>query len=364
MFRRSLLDYNHILLLRPNMAAPFLREVPTDLGAVLIRRAFKRERVLRDRQDPLAKSDNFLVERYRFSREGIIYLTDLLKPHISNSTRRSNALTATQTLCIALRFFCSGTFLYTVGDAENLGTTAVCRAIRKVYLALKRYLNVFVRFPGHLAEPAIKDDFYAIAAFPNVIGAVDCTQIPIKAPSGPEEGDFVNRKGFHSINVQMICDSTCLISNVEAKWPGAIHDSRIFTESDLCTVFEHGHYDGILIGDRSYSCRSFLLTPYPDPRPGPQARYNAALALTRAPIQRTFGQLKGRFQCLNGLKVAPDRACDITVACVVLHNIATIRRERAPVVLVPPDEDVVDPENVDEPSGSAARDRIAAQYFE
>lgn len=42
------------------------------------------------------------------------------------------------------------------------------------------------------------------AGFPNVIGCIDGTQIPIKAPSA-NEGDYVNRKSFHSINVQVCC---------------------------------------------------------------------------------------------------------------------------------------------------------------
>ncbi|RXN21895.1 nuclease HARBI1 [Labeo rohita] len=199
--------------------------------------------------------------------------------------------------------------------------------------------------------------------FPNVTGTIDCTHIAIKAPPGPNEGDFVNRKGVHSINVQMVCDSMCHITNVEAKWPGSVHDSRIFRESGLCTLFERGAYDGILLGDRGYACRQYFMTPFPDPNPGPQTRYNAALARTRARIEMTFGQLKGRFQCLKSLRVAPDRACDIIVACAVLHNIATIRKERTPVVEVQPDDDL-QPVHLNQPSGRAARDRIVQHNFE
>ncbi|XP_025764329.1 putative nuclease HARBI1 isoform X1 [Oreochromis niloticus] len=225
------------------------------------------------------------------------------------------------------------------------------------------------------------------AGFPNVIGTIDCTHIAIKAPPGPNEEDFVNRKGVHSINVQMVCDSMCHITNVEAKWPGSVHDSRIFRESGLCTLFERGKkkrlilichtyfgpnitaflhytgaYDGILLGDRGYACRQYFMTPFPDPNPGPQTRYNAALARTRARIEMTFGQIKGRFQCLKDLRVAPDRACDIIVACAVLHNIATIRKERTPVVEVQPVDDL-QPVHLDQPSGRAARDRIVQHNF-
>ncbi|XDV19487.1 hypothetical protein PO909_024952 [Leuciscus waleckii] len=324
------------------MSCPFLRQEPVAEGARIIRRAFRINRVLRDRQDPLAQRDNLLIERYRFSREGVIYIVNLLEPHVKCSTRRSRALTTAQTVCIALRFFASGTFLYTIGDAENLGKSAVCHAIRKVYLALKQFLGSFVIFPSHLRPQAVKQNFFAIAGFPNVIGAIDCT-------------DFVNRKGFHSVNVQMVCDSMFHITNVEAKWPGSVHDSRIFRESHLCTLFECGAYDGILLGDRGYACRQYFMTPFPDPNPGPQTRFNTALARTRARIEMTFGQLKGRFQCLKGLRVAPDRACDIIVACAILHNIVTIRKERTPVVEVQPDDDL-QPVHLDQPSGRAERD--------
>ncbi len=66
-------------------------------------------------------------------------------------------------MCIALRFFASGTFLYTIGDAENLAKSAVCRAIRKVYLALKHFLGLFVVFPSHLRPQVVKQSYFAIA---------------------------------------------------------------------------------------------------------------------------------------------------------------------------------------------------------
>lgn len=144
------------------MACPFIDEV-VDEGAIVLRRAFQRERTFRDRSDPLAFNDSYLYERYRFSRDGIAYICRLLNPYIANNTRRNRALTVPQTVCIALRFFASGTFLYTVGDAENISKASVCRSVRTVYLSLKRLLNVFVTFPGHKAIRTIKHAFYGIA---------------------------------------------------------------------------------------------------------------------------------------------------------------------------------------------------------
>ena len=101
------------------------------------------------------------------------------------------------------------------------------------------------------------------------------------------------------------------------------------------------------------------MTPYLEPAPGPEVRFNGALARTRAGIEMTFGLLKARFNCL---RVAPDRACAITVACAVLHNVATLRRERVPVIVAYPEDDL-EPVQPDERSGPAARDIIAHHHF-
>ena len=76
----------------------------------------------------------------------------------------------------------------------------------------------------------------------------------------------------------------------------------------------------------------------------------------------TFVILKACFNCLRGLRVAPDLACQIVTACVVLHNVASIRKERAPPVSQQP-PDVVDPITLDYPTGRAVRDAITQQFF-
>lgn len=146
------------------MACPFLED-PIDEEAALIRRELhlRRARILRPRVDFLSFPRTFLFERYRFSLISITYIHNLIRPYITNITHRGRALTSEQILCAALRFFANGSFLYNIGDAEHISKATVCRAVRKVCLALKRFLHIFVVFPGHKPLGVIKEEFYRIA---------------------------------------------------------------------------------------------------------------------------------------------------------------------------------------------------------
>ena len=144
------------------MACPFLRE-PVDVEAAILRRNLREERLLRPRLDILSFPDHFLHERYRFSAQSIIYLDQLLSPHVKCQTHRGHALSSIQIICVALRFFANGSFLYNVGDAEHISKATVCRSVRNVTLALKRFLYTFVMFPSHRPIRTIKEEFYRIA---------------------------------------------------------------------------------------------------------------------------------------------------------------------------------------------------------
>ena len=107
------------------MACPFLEDVLNE-EALIFRRAFRHERVFQDRSDPLAFGDDYLVERYRFSGDELKYLCRLLGPKVQHQTEQSHALTVPQMVCVTLRWFASGSFLYSVGDAENLNKGTIC----------------------------------------------------------------------------------------------------------------------------------------------------------------------------------------------------------------------------------------------
>ena len=91
------------------------------------------------------------------------YICSVIDPSVRNASQRSCALTVGQTVCVALRFFATGTYLHSVGDAENLSKNTVFCAIHKVVLALTEKLNMFVVFPSHLSTMLVKEGFYKIS---------------------------------------------------------------------------------------------------------------------------------------------------------------------------------------------------------
>jgi len=146
-------------------------------------------------------------------------------------------------------------------------------------------LNEYVKFP-------------TIAGFPDILGCVDGTHIRIKGPK-ENENDFVNRKGYHSINTQIVCDADLVITNSVIKWPGAKHDSFILKQSSLWRDFEAGRYPGRLLGDSGYPLRKWLMTPYLNPASVSEQRYNSAHTKTRNVVERCIGVLKNRWACLH-----------------------------------------------------------------
>ncbi|CAG2206707.1 HARBI1 [Mytilus edulis] len=65
-----------------------------------------------------------------------------------------------------------------------------------------------IKFQREEAEQRrVKERFYDISSFPNVLGAFGGTLIPIQEMSGNDEPNYVCRKQYQAINVQAICDA-------------------------------------------------------------------------------------------------------------------------------------------------------------
>lgn len=192
--------------------------------------AIRRERVFRDREDFLAHDDDWLISRFRLPRAVLLQLCLELRPVLEHHTARSRALPVHVQLLTTLGFLATGAFQRELADRSGLCQSTLSRSMPAVWDGLIRMSPRYITFPYNAAEQANIKAQFAATGFPNVIGAVDCTHISIKAPS-QDEYVYVNRKHFHSINVQIICDAQMRLTNIVARWPGSTHDSFILMNS-------------------------------------------------------------------------------------------------------------------------------------
>ena len=170
---------------------------------------------------------------------------------------------------VALRFFVSGSLLSVVGVFIELSQSSVSRIIEDVTNILFERAQNVIRMPSSSQQISrTKQDFGRKFGFPNVIGCIDGTHIPIKAPIH-EEAIYVNRKNFHSLNIQAVCDSHHRFLNYCAKYPGSTHDSFIWSNSSLRQQFQHGEFgNAVLLGMLLYVYLVITYLPYQTGKPG------------------------------------------------------------------------------------------------
>ena len=155
--------------------------------------------------------------------------------------------------------------------------------------------------PSIICWPRVEDMAEQVAAFeeheqfPGVSGAIDTCHIPISAARFCSE-NYINRKGWHSVDVQAACIYDLKFIDWYAGWPGSVHDARVLRNSRLfmdATADPNLLFPGNrhILGDSAYPLGDWLLTPYRDNRHLTQAdcNYNFVHSSTRMVIERAFG---------------------------------------------------------------------------
>uniref|UniRef100_A0A3Q4I8F6 Putative nuclease HARBI1 n=1 Tax=Neolamprologus brichardi TaxID=32507 RepID=A0A3Q4I8F6_NEOBR len=273
-----------------------------------------------DRFDLDSVSDGFLLTQFGFPRGFILYLVELLREGLCRRTQRSRAISPEVQVLAALGFYTSGSFQTSMGDTIGISQASMSRCVSNVTRALVEKAPQFITFNRY--DDQSFREFQRVAGFPGVLGVLDCVQVAIKAPNS-EDSSYVNKKGFHSVACQLVCDPRGLLLSAETHWAGGLQDTVVLERSALYKQLQDTE-QGWLLGDSRYPLRKWLMTPVDCPESPAEFRYNLAHAATREIVDRTFRAIQTRFRCLDGtkgyLQYSPERSSSILLACCVLHN--------------------------------------------
>ena len=309
---------------------------------------YRRRPIYRERLNAFNYYDDCdFKQRYRLSKATVQRIIELIEDDLISVYPRATDLSPSLQVLITLRYFATGCFQKVVGDLHGVSVATANRIVNRVSRAICGLKNLFIQFPSQDNFQRYKRDFFAIARFPDVVGAIDCTHIKIQKPNVDNPRLFINRKRVYSVNVQATCDADGKITNIVARWPGSTHDSRILENSQLYLKLR-AMRNSYLLGDSGYACDYFLMTPLRNPQTAQERRYNLSHARTRNVIERLFGVLKRRFPILQEtMRNKLENVYPIIIAIAVLHNIAlnndgepefnpnNIQQQQQPAVLPP-----------------------------
>ena len=140
----------------------------------------------------------------------------------------------------------SDRFIVSKSTAHN-----ICR--RACYALSHHLAPDYIKWPTAAEKRDRSEDFEDYCIFSGTVGAHDDTHIPIKAPTENSQA-YVNRKAFHSVVLQGVCDMNLLFHHAYTGWPGSTHDARVLRNSQLFKESDHMFSPGeFLLGDGAYT---------------------------------------------------------------------------------------------------------------
>ena len=231
-------------------------------------------------------------------------------------------------LLIFLRYLTTQMTIQAIADQFGVCEYKVFSIVKRLAnIVCQEFLQKYIKWPVGEKVFNIVKGFKDLKNFPGVIGAIDGSHIPIKTPTLCPE-NYINRKSFPSVILQAVCDSRMHLLDVTCGWPGSVHDSRVFKNSELYQriqddpeeIFPNSTH---LLGDSAYGLEKWMMTPYRDNGNLTQSqhKYNYIHSSTRMVIERTFGALKGRFRRLKYVDIQDiEKIVKVVISCCVLHE--------------------------------------------
>ena len=121
----------------------------------------------------------------------------------------------------------------TISHLFGVGVSTVCVIVHEFSQVIVEQLSSqYITIPFRQDLRRIVDDFELKWNFPQCVGAIDGTHLPIVSPK-ENALDYYNRIGYHSVILQALVDHEYTFLDVYVGWPGSVHDARVLANSGL-----------------------------------------------------------------------------------------------------------------------------------
>ncbi|XP_030764491.1 putative nuclease HARBI1 [Sitophilus oryzae] len=275
---------------------------------------------------PKYMDDDFKAH-FRIKRSTVEVLLCSLGPHFTRQSGRPQ-LPLKKQLLLSIWYLSNQEVFRSISDRFDVSKSTAYECIGRFLNAVMAIANEFIKWPSHAEAQRTSLHFREQNGFPDIIGCIDGSHVPIAKPKNKPDS-YINRKGYHSIILQGICNEKYEFIDVSCGWPGSMHDARVLRKSDFgikmtenpAALF-YGNFH--LLGDSAYPLNNYILTPFRDNGhlSARQKKINKKLSSIRIIIEHVYGMLKSRFRILKYVnRYLTVDIPKLTLVCCILHNV-------------------------------------------
>jgi len=178
-----------------------------------------------------------MLRTFRLNEAAIDILIGMLKSALNLRPtafpRGRQAVDLRKKVLILLYYMCTQTTEYQIGQIFGVSDSTVFRCVTQLIDVLyEECQSAVIRWPEGDRLTQVVQGFKNKRDIDGVIGAIDGCHIAVACPT-ENACDYVNRKGYHSIILQAVCDCDMYFTDVYVGWPGSVHDARVYRNSPL-----------------------------------------------------------------------------------------------------------------------------------
>ncbi|XP_065178659.1 uncharacterized protein LOC135809271 [Sycon ciliatum] len=218
------------------------------------------------------QSDMDFRSHFRLCRQTVDIVVDAIRAsehmQVDVTASGKDMIDVKKQVLLTLWWLGSKSCIREVSDKFGLSKYTIWTSTRRVCFALCDIAPLMICWPKEKGVNDTQGRFHQLKGIHGIIGAIDGSHIPIKAPMESTDA-YLNRKRFHSIVLQAVCDANLLFTDVFAGWPGSVHDARVFNNSPLKHAVDERKeeffpMESFILGDSAYPLLPWLITPYRD----------------------------------------------------------------------------------------------------